>query len=226
MKEQALNDALKYKTWLNHLTHNQIKVKDAQELHVQRADKDGSVLYALLNVDADTPEGNKLPPICFLKGDAVSMLVVLIDEQTDDKYILLVKQRRISDGSELYEHPAGMIDEDDESPVDVAARELEEEAQLTVSPDELKPLFDKSLFSSTSTSDEALHFFYLERRLPLAEIQAMHGRQTGEEVENEHTQLHIATLSDAHRLIRNIHGVMSHLQYLKLIGDYETLEQL
>ena len=226
MNKQQLNDASKYQTWRDHLTRNQIKVNDVQELHVQRADKDGSVLYALLRVDADTPEGNQLTPICFLKGDAVSMLVVLIDEQTDDKYVLLVKQRRICDGSELYEHPAGMIDDDDDSPVDVAARELEEEAQLDVSPDELKPLFDKPLFSATSTSDEALHFFYLERRLPLTEIQAMHGRQTGEEGENEHTQLHIATLPDAHRLIRNIHGVMSHLQYLKLIGDYETLKQL
>lgn len=226
MEEQALDNAIKYKTWRNHLTNNQIKVKHLQELHVQRADKDGSVLYALLNIDADTPEGNQLAPICFLKGDAVSILVVLIDEQTNDRYVLLVKQRRICDGSELYEHPAGMVDEADESPVDVAAHELEEEAQLTVSPDELKPLFDKPLFSSTSTSDEALHFFYLERRLPLAKIKAMHGRQTGEEGENEHTQLHIVTLSDAHRLIRNIHGVMSHLQYLKLIGDYETLKQL
>ncbi len=151
MKGQALNDAFNYKTWRDHLTQNQIKVNDVQELHVQRADKDGSVLYALLNVDADTPEGNKLTPICFLKGDAVSMLVVLVDEQTDDKHILLVKQRRVCDGSELYEHPAGMIDESDDSPVAVAARELGEEAQLTVSPEELKPLFDKPLFSSTST---------------------------------------------------------------------------
>ena len=226
MNKQQLNDALKYQTWRDHLVHNQIKTNDVQELHVRRADKDGSVLYALLQVDADTPEGNQLNPICFLKGDAVSMLVVLIDEQTDDKYVLLVKQRRVCDGSELYEHPAGMIDEDDDSPVAVAARELEEEAQLSVPPDELKPLFDKPLFSSTSTSDEALHFFYLERRLPLTDIRAMHGRQTGEEGENEHTQLHIATLPDAHRLIRNIHGVMSHLQYLKLISDYETLKQL
>jgi 8-oxo-dGTP pyrophosphatase MutT (NUDIX family) len=225
-KNQLLNDALKYQTWRNHLTEQQIKINDVQELHVQRADKDGSVLYALLNVDATAPEGNKLNPICFIKGDAVSMLVVLIDEQTDDKYVLLVKQRRICDGSELFEHPAGMIDEDDESPVAVAARELGEEAQLEVKPDELKPLFDKPLFSSTSTTDEALYFFFLERRMPLADIRAFHGRQTGAEGENEHTQLHIATLPDAHRLIRNIHGIMSHLQYLKLIGDHETLKQL
>ncbi|MDB5241179.1 MAG: hydrolase, partial [Spirosoma sp.] len=56
-KNQPLNDAPKYQTWRNHLTENQIKINDVQELHIQRADKDGSVLYALLNVDASTPEG-------------------------------------------------------------------------------------------------------------------------------------------------------------------------
>ena len=225
-KPQELKDSVKYQTWRSHLEQNQIKINDVEELHVERTDKDGSVLYALLNVDADAPEGNKLNSICFLKGDAVSMLVVLIDDQTDDKYVLLVKQRRICDGSELYEHPAGMIDEDDDAPAQVAARELDEEARLDVKPDELKPLFDKPFFTSTATTDEALHLFYLERRMPLSDIRAMQGRETGAEGEDEQTQLHIATLPEAHRLIRNLHGIMSHLQYLKLIGDYETLKRL
>lgn len=223
---EPLNDAPKYKTWRGHLTQNQIAINHVEELHVQRAGKDGSVLYATLQIDADTPDGTKLNPICFLKGNAVSMLVVLIDELMSDKYVLLVKQRRICDGSELYEHPAGMIDEEDHSPVEVAARELKEEARLDVAPDELKPLFDKPLFSATSTSDEALHFFYLERRLPLAEIRAMDGQSTGAEGENEHTKLHIAPLPEAHRLVRNIHGVMSHLLYLQRVGDYDLLKQL
>lgn len=223
---EQLNDAPKYQAWRKHLIENQIRINAVQELHVQRAGKDGAVLYALLNIDADTPDGKKLNPICFLKGDAVSMLVVLIDEQTADKYVLLVKQRRICNGAELYEHPAGMIDEDDASPVEVAARELGEEAQLDVKPQELKPLFDKPLFSATSTSDEALHFFYLERRMPLADIQRLNGNQTGAEGENEHTQVCVVPMPEAHRLIRNIHGIMSHLQYLKLVGDSDTLNQL
>lgn len=225
-EQEKLEDAAKYKAWRESLTQNRIKVNNVEPLHIQRAGKDGSVLYALLTIDADTPEGNKLNPICFLKGDAVSILVVLIDEQTDDRYVLLVKQRRICDGAEQYEHPAGMIDEDDESPVDVAARELGEETQLEVSPEELVPLFDKPLYSSTATSDEALYLFYLERRMPLAAIRAMHGRQTGEEGENEHTQLYIATLSEAHKLIHNMHGIMSHLLYVQRIGRYELFAQL
>lgn len=223
---EQLKDSAKYVAWREKLTQNGITINEVEELHLQRADKDGSLLYALLNIDADTPEGNKLNPICFLKGHAVSILVVLIDEQTNDRYVVLVKQRRVCDGSQLYEHPAGMMDKDDGSPAEVAARELSEETQLEVDPNELKPLFDKPLFSSTATTDELLYLLYLERRMPLAQIQALHGRQTGEEDENEHTQLHIATLAEAHRLVRNLHGPMSHLLYAQKIGDWALLKML
>lgn len=216
----------KYQAWHRTLSTNQIGINQVKPLYIHRAEKDGSVLYALLKLDADTPEGTKLNPICFLKGDAVSMLVVLIAEETNEKYVLLVKQRRICDGSITHEHPAGMIDEDDPSPVDVAARELGEEAQLAVDPSELKPLFHKPLFSETSTSDEALHFFYLERRMPLAEIKAMDDKSTGEETENEHTKLQIVTIPEAHKLVSNMHGIMSHLLYLQLTGDYATMARL
>ncbi|MFD2573499.1 NUDIX hydrolase [Spirosoma soli] len=225
-EQEKLSEATKYQTWRNHLEQNKIKLNDVQELYVHRANKDGNVLYALLNIDADTPEGTKLNPIGFIKGDAVSILVILIAEETDDKYVLLVKQRRICDGSYTYEHPAGMIDEEDDSPVEVAARELGEETKLEVKPGDLKPLFNKPLFSATATSDEALHFFYLERRMPLADIQQFEGQSTGAEGENEHTQLHVVTLPEAHRLVPNIHGVMSHLLYLKEVGDYETMNLL
>lgn len=224
--QKQLDKSPKYQAWRSQLEQHQITVNQIEPLYIHQADKDGSLLYALLNVDADTPEQTKLNPICFLKGHAVSMLVVLIAEETNARYVLLVKQRRLCDGSFTYEHPAGMIDEDDPSPVDVAARELGEETQLTVDPGELTPLFDRPLYSATSTTDEALYFFYLERRMPMADIDALKGQSTGEEDENEHTQLHVATFPEANRLVSNIHGVMSHLQYLKLVGDYETMALL
>ncbi|MCX6212956.1 NUDIX hydrolase [Spirosoma sp.] len=226
MDSQQLNDASKYKNWRAQLLKSQISINHINPLYIHRAQKDGSILYALLNLDANTPEGTTMNPICFLKGDAVSMLVVLIAEETNEKYVLLVKQRRICNGDFTYEHPAGMVDEEDSSPIEVAARELGEEAQLDVDSSELTPLFNKPLYSATATSDEALHFFYLERRMPLADIQALNDKSTGAEGENEHTQLHIATLPEAHGLVSNIHGVMSHLQYLQKVGDFETLTKL
>ncbi len=224
--QEQLTDSAKYQNWHRHLNENDIRLNDVEELYLHRADKDDSILYALLKVDADTPEGTKLNPICFLKGDAVSMLVVLIDDETNDKYVVLVRQRRLCDGSATYEHPAGMIDEDDSSPIEVAARELKEETQLAVEPGELKALFNKPLFSASSTSDEALYFFYLERRMPLSKIKALHGRATGKKSEHEHTQLHIARFSEAHQMVSNMHGVLGHLLYLQQVDDFETMKLL
>jgi 8-oxo-dGTP pyrophosphatase MutT (NUDIX family) len=224
--QQSLKEAAKYKTWHSHLEENQIKINKIDELYIERTTKDKQILYALLRLDADTPEQTKLNPICFIKGDAVSVLVVLIAEETNDKYVVLIRQRRLCNGSFTYEHPAGMIDEKDSSPIEVAARELGEETQLDVDVSELKPLFTKPLYSATATSDEALYFFYLERRLPLSAIKAMHGRSTGEESENEHTQLHIATLPEANQLVVNIHSVLAHLLYLKDVGDFESMKAL
>ena len=226
MNEQPLEEAAKFQRWRGQLEKNQIQLNQIEELYTHRAKKDGDILYALLRLDADTKEGPKLNPICFLKGDAVSILVVLIAEETDEKHVLLVKQRRVCNGGYTYEHPAGMIDEEDSSPVEVAARELGEETKLTVEPIDVKPLFNKPLYSASSTSDEALYFFYLERRMPLADIKAMHGQSTGEEEENEHTQLHVATFPEAHELVSNMHGIMGHLLYLQRVGDYDTMKSL
>ena len=225
-KQQSLHEAPKYQKWHTHLEQNQIKINNIEELYIERTSKDNQILYALIRIDADTPEKTKLNPICFIKGDAVSMLVVLIDQETNEKYVLLIRQRRLCDGSYTYEHPAGMIDQDDPSPIEVAVRELKEETQLDVELAELKPLFTKPLYSATSTSDEALYFFYVERRMPLQDIEALHGRSTGEESENEHTRLHIASMAEAHQLVVNLHGVLAHLLYLKEVGDYETMKSL
>ncbi|GAB2563735.1 hypothetical protein [Spirosoma aerophilum] len=62
--------------------------------------------------------------------------------------------------------------------------------------------------------------------MPLANIQALNGKSTGAEGENEHTQLLIATLPEAYGLVSNIHGVMNRLLYLQKVGDFDTMKVL
>jgi ADP-sugar diphosphatase len=216
-ESKPLNQTAKYQTWHRHLEENQITVNGIDPIYVHRAEKGGN---------AKTPEGAKLNPICFLKGDAVSILVVLIDQQTEEKYVVLVRQRRTCDGSVTYEHPAGMIDDEESSPQTVAVRELAEETGLPVEPADVKPLFSRPLFSATATSDESLHFFYYERRMAFVDIKALDGRSTGKERENEHTHLHIATFPEAQQRLANLHGILAHLLYLKQVGDYGLMSQL
>jgi len=223
-KEEQFQDSFRYKAWRRKLDDNGIKVNSVHDIYTSHG-KEGKVLRTMVGLDADTPEGNKLSSSCYVKGHAVSMLVVFIDDQTGEKYVLLVRQRRVCDGSETYEHPAGMIDEGEE-PLEVAARELKEEAELDVKPEDLVSLSLKPWYSATSTSDEALYFYYLERRMSRAAIQAMNGEETGEAADNEHTRLQVVPFVEAHRLISNLHGVLGHLLYLQAVGDYDTMKSL
>ena len=101
MKKELLHDAHKFKLWKQNLEKSGLKINTIKE-HFTRHRHNGEVLFSLLMLDAETPEGDKIPPICFLKGEVVSMLVCLIDEKTKDKYLLLVKQRRIPEGDYTY----------------------------------------------------------------------------------------------------------------------------
>ncbi|HEX9957593.1 MAG TPA: NUDIX hydrolase, partial [Fibrella sp.] len=102
---EQLQDAPKFRFWKKQLELNGLTIHKIND-HFIRRRHNGEVLFAMLTVDADTPEGDKIPPVCFLKGHAASVLVCLIDDKTGEKFVVLVRQRRISDGSQTYEHPA------------------------------------------------------------------------------------------------------------------------
>ena len=109
--EEPLQESPKFRFWKSQMEANGIKINGINDFYIRRR-HNGEVLFAMLEVDADTPEGDKIPPALFLKGHAVSMMVCLIDKDTRQKFVVLVKQRRIADGSQTYEHPAGMVDLD------------------------------------------------------------------------------------------------------------------
>ena len=221
---ELLENAPKFKFWKSQMEANGVKINNIDERYIRRR-HNGEVLFAMLEVDADTPEGDKIPPALFLKGHAASVLVCLIDQDTREKFVVLVKQRRISDGSQTYEHPAGMVDASD-APDEVAARELGEEIGLETTAAALTKLNPRLWFPSTGTSDEAMHFFYMERELPRDEIMAFHHKNMGNQAEFERITTVVTSLPEAHKLINNINGLLIHFLYLQHVGDYETMKLL
>ncbi len=221
---EQLHDAPKFKFWKKQLELNGLTIHKISD-HFIRRRHNGEVLFAMLTVDADTPEGDKIPPVCFLKGHAASVLVCLIDDKTGEKFVVLVRQRRISDGSQTYEHPAGMVDTDDD-PTDTAAREVGEEIGLSITPDELTKLNPRLWYPSTGTSDEAMHYYFVEKTMPRAEIMQFHLRNMDSDSELERITSVIATLPEAHKLINNVNGLLIHFLYLQRVGDYETMKRL
>lgn len=203
---QPYNESMKYRRWRELLRRNGIDVKSEEELYTVHK-PDGEALFILLRMHAVDPDGVPLLPTVMLRGHFVSVLICLTNRETGQRFLLLVKQRRVADGSYFYEHPAGMCDSDTD-PYAVAVREVEEETGLVIGRDDLHRLNQELLYSSPGLLDEAGFFFYYERTLPESEIARYRNRQTGAVGEHEYIRTHICTLDEAKRLIRNTNGLL------------------
>ncbi|MPR32840.1 NUDIX hydrolase [Salmonirosea aquatica] len=224
MTEEKLADAHKFQLWKSKLESNGLDVHSIEEVYSRRKGN-GEILFSLLMTDATTPEGDKIPPICFLKGEVVCVLICFIEKQSREKYLLLVRQRRICDGSHTYEHPAGMLDSESD-PAAVAAREVHEETGIVVPKEKLTRLLNHPCYPSTGTSDEAMYFFFCEIELPLEEIRGYHDQSMGVESDHERITTYVAPFAEGHRLITNTNGILLDYLYLKEVGDWEMMKVL
>lgn len=225
MKKELLEEAHKFKLWKQNLRKNGLQINGITE-HFTRHRHNGEVLFSLLMLDATTPEGDKIPPICFLKGEVVCVLICLIDESTQDKYLLLVKQRRIAEGGYTFEHPAGMVD-GTQTPLEIAVQEVREETGIDISETDLVNLSaEKRLFPSTGTSDEAMYFFFVELTLPLEKIRSYDNKNMGSDYEFERITTHVVPFVEGHSLINNTNGLLLNYKYLSYVKDTNLLAQL
>ncbi len=225
MQEEKLEDAHKFKIWKKKLLQSGLKINGVKEMFSRRR-YNGEVLFSTLMLDAETPEGDKIPPICFLKGEVVCVLICLIDEKTSEKYLILVKQRRIAEGDFTFEHPAGMVD-GNQTPLQIAVQEVKEETGIEISESDLINLSpDKRLFPSTGTSDEAMYFYCCDIRLPYDKIIALDQQQMGSQYEFERITTHIYPFVEGHALINNTNGLLLNYLYLAKVGDWELVKQL
>jgi 8-oxo-dGTP pyrophosphatase MutT (NUDIX family) len=149
-----------------------------------------------------------------LRGHFVSVVTVLIDSSTNEKYFLLVKQRRVANGSIFFEHPAGMCDNEID-PYKVAIKEVMEETGLTIFKEDLHLLWDKPLYSSPGLLDEAGYFFYCEVKLDSKELNSFRNKITGAKDENEHIETFLCPSHDILKYIENSNGVLASLLYLQ-----------
>ena len=223
MKEELI-DSHKYNLWKNRLTKNGLEIHRIDELYSRR-NHNGEVLFSLLYTDATTPEGNKIPPICFLKGEVVCVLICFIDSDTGKKYLLLVQQRRICDGSLTFEHPAGMLDSESDA-AEVATREVWEETGIAVEKEQLVKLNSEPFYPSTGTSDEAMYLFYCELELTSEQINSYHNKSMGLLSDHEFINTYVVPFEEGHKLITNVNGVLLNFMYLKDVGDWELLKKI
>ena len=121
-------ESVKFKEWKKLLIKNNIKINTIEEKYSVHK-RSGEILFSLLEIKGTDPDGIPLLPIVLLRGNFVSVVIAIKEKETNDKYFLLVKQRRIANGAVFYEHPAGMCDSETD-PYKLALKEVEEETGL------------------------------------------------------------------------------------------------
>ncbi|MCB1191779.1 MAG: NUDIX hydrolase [Leptospiraceae bacterium] len=209
---KKLEDSLKFKEWTQSLLKNGVHIEDIDVLNTIHK-PNGEVLFGLIDVDAVDEEGKKILPIVLLRGHFVIVLVCLIEKETFRKYCLLVKQRRIADGSMFYEHPAGMCDSESD-PYKVALKEVWEETGLQISRESLVLLNDKLLYSSPGLLDEGGYFFACEISLTTKEIESFKNQKMGDTTEHEYITTYICSFEESFDLIKNTSGLLVNYLYL------------
>lgn len=174
--------------------------------------------------DGDTHHEHRLPGICLLRGSAVSIFVALYCSEDDSVHSLLVDQPRIPVGQvSSLEVPAGMIDDEKQTVGGVAVQELREECGIDVVPSQLVDLTAlacqqavdaghapvAAIPPSPGGCDEFCRFMYLEKRVTLAELDAMRGRLQGLREHGEYITLRVVPMQDVWRVSADAKAMIS-----------------
>lgn len=179
--------------------------------------RNGEVLFSMVEMDATAPDGQKLLPIALLRGHFVSVLTCFIDKNTKERYLLLVKQYRVSNGAISYEYPAGMCDSEAD-PYAVAIKEVKEETGFEVQREQLQLMNEQLLFSSPGLLDEGGYLFWCEIELSHEEMQAFQDKTAGAENEREFIQTAVVPIGQVLSIVNSMTSVAQLLLYARQRG--------
>ena len=169
-------------------------------------------------------DGVLVPSIVFMRGGAVGMLPVFIDESNGKKYTVLTVQARVPAGiKEFPELPAGMLDGSGDF-AGVAAKELKEEMGLVITKGELIDLTPDvpkisgggvfaGIYPSAGGCDEFLRLFLYLKVCSHEEIMAYEGKLHGELNEGEKITLKIIPLEDISKHAPDVKALSAYLLY-------------
>ncbi|AXY23503.1 ADP-ribose pyrophosphatase [Komagataeibacter saccharivorans] len=153
--------------------------------------------FILVQADA-LHHGEPVPGLALLRGDSVSVLIVLKCPGHPDRTILTREARVPIARPDLLALPAGMLDGG--AFVSTALRELSEEvgADLRVREKDLIRLTD--VWLSPGGCDEAIGLYYTELHIGEALARSLAERQTGLACEHEYIRLHVVNMADLPRI--------------------------
>lgn len=185
---------------------------EIKSIDIQSVDFFGSKIgFIKLKADVYDKQGRRIPGICFLRGEAVSILFIIKNKETGDLFSALVCQGRVPVAvSNLYESPAGMMDEE-RNLTGVAIKEVEEELHIDIDEDRLE--FLTSVYTSPGGQDERISIYSYIHEMSSEEIEKLDGKETGEEGSNEVIKVKIVPFSDFLDYNKTACGQLAYLTY-------------
>ncbi len=140
---------------------------------------EGKIVHLVEDI-VELPNGEQSKRELVFHDDAASILAL-----TEDKKALFVKQYRKALEKMIYEIPAGLIDPEDDGPLETAKRELEEETGYRA--EDWKELY--SFYSSPGFSDEYCYIYQAEN--------LEKGQEPLAQDEDEFIELHLLSYEEA-----------------------------
>lgn len=211
--QQLVRQAPHFRRWLDRSS----AAFDLRGVHVRDVAMFGSrVGFIFLEADA-WHDGKPVPKYVFLRGDSVSVLVVLRCAGEPDRTLLTCEPRLPVGCANLLSLPAGMLDGGAFS--SSALRELSEEigADLPVRADQLVELTET--WTSPGGCDEAIRLYYAEIDVEPELIAALQDRVTGNADEHESIVVRVVALDSLPKLgMTDAKTLLSHALYVMRKG--------
>jgi ADP-sugar diphosphatase len=192
---ELLNQSLEFKSWKKKLVSNGVELENVSVIGEISRDKK-TLFAALIDCVINTPEGDKVPRLLVLQSDGIMIIPLFRCDEDNTFYTLMVEQRRIADGGNNMEFPAGAVNVPGEDPYEMAVQEIKEELGLTIERKELIILNQKPIISCAAFSSSSTDYFYFERNVSKSFLLEMDGRVTGCHLDQEYIKVRLQKMSD------------------------------
>ena len=197
----------KFQAWLKAFDKNTANIQTIEEgWSLWKGKNQDRLVFALLFLNCLDEKGRERGDVNFFRSDAAAAFLVIKNNDTGRKYLVLIEQLRIASGGKLLEIPAGGVEENDDF-LETIVREVYEEVGISIHAEDFNYLGWH--YPSPGACNEKIALYYCERVLSDADIKKLEGKLTG--TPGEHTKVRLYPLKDFEKL--DIHDGKTLLAY-------------